>query len=94
VSPLGRYLLILAAMPADMATGAVLMLYGPLGPYTAGDVRAAGVIMLAGSDLVMTGVAVALTASLLAGRGKRTAPAADLAAYNARLASLEAPDTR
>jgi putative copper resistance protein D len=94
VPALGRYLLILAAMPADMATGAVLMLHGPLGPYTAGDVRAAGVIMLAGSDLIMTGLAVALAASLLTRRGKTTASPADLAAYNARLASLEAPDTR
>lgn len=93
VSALGRYLLILAAMPADMATGAVLMLHGPLGPYTAPDVRTAGVIMLAGSDLIMTGLAVTLAASLLTGRGKPTAPPADLAAYNARLASFEAPDT-
>jgi putative membrane protein len=60
VSVLGRYLLLLAAMPADMATGAILMLHGPLGPYGAADVHAAGIIMLAGSDLLMTGYAVAL----------------------------------
>lgn len=54
----------------------------------------AGIIMLAGSDLIMTGLAVAVAASLLTGRGKPTAPPADLAAYNARLASLEAPEAR
>jgi hypothetical protein len=37
-------------MPADIGTGAVLMLHGPIGPYGAADVHAAGVIMLAGSD--------------------------------------------
>ncbi len=95
VPVLGRYLLLLAAMPADIATGAVLMLHGPLGPYAAADVHAAGVIMLAGSDLVMTGLAVALAVVLVTGRGGRSAgPAADLAAYNAQLAALAAPKTQ
>jgi putative copper resistance protein D len=92
VSALGRYLLLLAAMAADIATGAVLMLHGPLGPYGAADVRAAGVIMLAGSDLVMTGLAVALAAAALTRRTRIAARPADLAAYNAYLASLETPD--
>jgi putative copper resistance protein D len=91
VSVLGRYLLLLAAMPADIATGAVLMLHGPLGPYGAADVRAAGVIMLAGSDLIMAGLAVALAAVLVTERAKSAATPAGLAAYNARLASLETP---
>ena len=92
---LGRYLLLLAAMPADIATGAVLMLHGPLGPYRAADVRAAGVIMLAGSDLIMAGLAVALAAVLVTRRARNTALAPDLGAYNAYLASLEArPETR
>jgi putative copper resistance protein D len=91
VSVLGRYLLLLVAMPADIATGAVLMLHGPLGPYGAADVRAAGVIMLAGSDLIMAGLAVALAAVLVTERAKSAATPADLAAYNARLTSLQTP---
>jgi cytochrome c oxidase assembly factor CtaG len=93
VPVLGRYLLLLAAMPADIATGTVLMLHGPLGPHGAADVRAAGVIMLAGSDLIMTGLAVALAAVLVTERAKSALPPADLAAYNARLASLETPES-
>jgi putative copper resistance protein D len=92
VSALGRYLLLLAAMPADIATGAVLMLHGPLGSYGGADVRAAGVIMLAGSDLIMTGLAVALAAAAVMRRTRHAARPADLAAYNAYLASLETPE--
>jgi putative copper resistance protein D len=92
VPALGRYLLLLAAMPADIATGAVFMLHGPLGPYGGADVRAAGVIMLAGGDLIMTGLAVWLAAAALARRTRHPARLADLAAYNAYLASLEAPE--
>jgi putative copper resistance protein D len=87
---LGRYLLLLAGMPADLVTGAVLMLRGPLGPYGAADVRAAGITMLAGGDLIMTGLAVALAVALLTGRARRV-KAEDLAGYNAFLASLETP---
>jgi putative copper resistance protein D len=97
LSPLGRYLLLLAAMPADMVTAAVLMLRGPLGDYGAGDVRAAGLIMVAGSELVMVAVAVALAVAVVRGRDgaarRGTEPtaesAADLSAYNAYLASLD-----
>ncbi len=91
--PLGRYLLLLAGMPADLVTGAVLMLRGPLGPFGAADVQTAGVIMLAGGDLVMTGLAAALTVALMRERVRRTASTADLAAYNAHLASLETRPT-
>jgi putative copper resistance protein D len=91
---LGRYLLLLAGMPADLVTGAVLMLRGPLGPYGAADVRAAGITMLAGGDLIMTGLAVALAAALLTERARRAAGAEDLAGYNAFLASLESPGRR
>lgn len=85
----GRYLLLLVAMPADMVTGAFLMLHGPLGPFAAADVRAAGVIMLAGSDLIMAGLATGLAAALVTRRARSTAAPADLTAYNAYLASLD-----
>lgn len=85
----GRYLLLLAGMPADLVTGAVLMLHGPIGPFAGADVRTAGVIMLAGGDLIMTGLAVVLSVALMRERTRRTVGPADLAAYNARLASLE-----
>ncbi|HEX9040875.1 MAG TPA: cytochrome c oxidase assembly protein [Trebonia sp.] len=86
---LGRYLLLLVAMPADIATGAVLMLHGPLGPFAAGDVRAAGVIMLAGSDLIMAGLAAGLATALVTRRARDRTAVPDLAAYNAFLASLD-----
>jgi cytochrome c oxidase assembly factor CtaG len=93
LQPLGRYVLLLAAMPADMVTGAALMLHGPLGQYGAGDVRAAGLIMVAGSELIMAAMAVALAVTLVRGRAaaaRRSGdPAADLSAYNALLASLD-----
>jgi cytochrome c oxidase assembly factor CtaG len=98
VGALGRYLLLLAAMPADIATGAVLMLRGPLYGYGGGDVRAGGLVMLAGSDLIMTALAVAVAVAVVRDRGGRRGwhgrqgqpadLAADLAAYNAYLASL------
>lgn len=100
VGALGRYLLLLAAMPADIATGAVLMLRGPLYGYGGGDVRAGGLVMLAGSDLIMTALAVAVAVAVVRDRGgRRGRPGrpgrpgteeqpADLAAYNAYLASL------
>ncbi len=86
---LGRYLLLLVAMPADIATGAVFMLHGPLGPFAAGDVRAAGVIMLAGSELVMAGLAAGLATALVTRRARDRTAVPDLAAYNAFLASLD-----
>ena len=92
-SVLSRYLLLLVAMPADLVTGAVLMLHGPLGSYGAADVRDAGVIMVAGGDLIMTGLAVALAAALVTERVRRAVQPADLAAYNTHLASLESQKT-
>jgi putative copper resistance protein D len=92
--PLGRYLLLLAAMPADIVTGAVLMLHGPLGRYGAGDVRTAGLIMVAGGELVMVGLAMALAVAVVRNTGARepdrAGAAGDLASYNAYLASLDA----
>jgi cytochrome c oxidase assembly factor CtaG len=85
----GRYLLLLAAMPADIVTGAVLMLSGPVAGYGAADVHDAGIVMLGGSELIMTALAVLLAVNLLsspAGREK----ASGLAEYNASLALLEA----
>ena len=49
--------------------------------------------MLAGSDLIMTGLAVVLAAALFTERVRRVSRPADLTAYNAYLASLEAPET-
>jgi len=93
LSALSRYLLLLVAMPADLVTGAVLMLHGPLGPYSAADVRDAGLIMIAGADLIMTGLAVALAVTLMTERARRAAQPTDLAAYNTHLASLESKKT-
>jgi cytochrome c oxidase assembly factor CtaG len=102
VPALGRYLLIVVAMPADIITGAVLMLHGRIGAYSAGDVRAGGLIMVAGGELIMTAIAVALAVVIVrdldgaARRARRAQPAlsgadpgADLTAYNAYLASLD-----
>jgi len=93
LSVFGRYLLLLVAMPADLVTGAVLMLHGPLGPYGAADVRDAGLVMVGGADLIMTGLAVALAAVLMTERARRAARPADLAAYNTHLASLDSQKT-
>lgn len=65
----GRYLLLLAAMPADIATGAALMLRWPLPGYSGAGVRDGGLVMLAGSDLIMTGLAVALAVAVVRERG-------------------------
>lgn len=92
-----RYLLLLAAMPADIATGAALMLHGPLSGYSGSGVRAGGLVMLAGSDLVMTGLAVVLAVAVVRERGRGGGArhgrrgrrgGTELAAYNAYLASL------
>jgi hypothetical protein len=81
-------------MPADVVTGAALMLARPLRGYAAADVHAAGVIMLAGSELIMTGLAALLAARLVRSPGgarQRRARQADstLKEYNSYLASLE-----
>jgi putative copper resistance protein D len=85
----GRYLLLLAAMPADIVTGAALMLAGPFGGYGAADVHAAGVIMLGGSELVMTALALLIAARLLRPPSAAREAGGGLTEYNASLALLE-----
>jgi cytochrome c oxidase assembly factor CtaG len=84
----GRYLLLVAAMPADIATGAFLMLSGPIGGYHVADVHDAGLIMLGGSELVMTALALLIAVTLLHSPAVAEA-AAGLKDYNAALARLE-----
>jgi putative copper resistance protein D len=92
-SLMGRYLLLLAAMPSDMVVGAAYMIAGPFGGYSAADVHVSGVVMLAGSDMIMTALAIVLAVGLA--RSLAPASAADgLAEYNAYLASLESGSGR
>jgi cytochrome c oxidase assembly factor CtaG len=92
-----RYVLLLTAMPADIVVGAFYMSDGPIGRYSAGDVHGAGLIMLAGGELIMTAFAMLLAAGMVrAPSDERTKPsggraraAATLEEYNDRLASLE-----
>src|SRR5690242_17415249 len=72
LSGMGRFLLLLAVMPVDLAVGAVLMLLPAVpfpaylragrawGPAPLADLHDGGLIMLAGSELIMTGLAIAL----------------------------------
>jgi hypothetical protein len=86
-------------MPADILTGALLMLHGRIGDFDTGDVHASGLIMVAGSELIMAALAVALAVTVVrdrAGAGERRGPAdpaadspAELTAYNAYLAALD-----
>jgi putative copper resistance protein D len=101
LTPFGRFLLVLATMPADTLVGVVLLLAshelfpayaregrGP-GPALVADLHQGGLIMLAGSDLVMTVIGVALAASLVRARdGSRAGRPGDLEAYNTYLAGL------
>ncbi|HEX8008653.1 MAG TPA: cytochrome c oxidase assembly protein [Trebonia sp.] len=94
-----RYLLLLAAMPADVVTGAAYLLARRFGDYGTADVHLSGLIMLAGSDVIMVALAALLAVGLVrspdlspASRGSRRAPV-KLEAYNAYLASLESPDS-
>ncbi|HEY1706171.1 MAG TPA: cytochrome c oxidase assembly protein [Trebonia sp.] len=86
---LGRYLLLLAAMPTDIITGAVLMLSGPLRGYPAPDVTAAGLIMVAGGEAIMAVLAMGLAVQLVRKPVPARPPDAQLTAYNTMLASLE-----
>ncbi len=88
-SVLARYLLLLAVMPADIVTGAALMLTRPFGGYSAADVHVAGLLMLAGSELIMTSLAVVLAANLVRSPVAGRQADSRLADYNAYLASLE-----
>lgn len=91
-----RYLLLFAAMPTDMVTGAAYLLARRFGNYSTADVHLSGLIMLAGSDVIMVGLAALLAIGLVRSanlsRASRRVPAG-LEAYNAYLASLE-PDSR
>lgn len=86
---LGRYLILLAAMPADIITGAVLMLSGPLRRYSAPDVSAAGLIMVAGGEAIMAALAMGLAAGLVRHPAPARPPDRQLTEYNAMLASLD-----
>jgi|tagenome__1003787_1003787.scaffolds.fasta_scaffold20923901_3 cytochrome c oxidase assembly factor CtaG len=89
-----RYLLLLAAMPADIATGAALLLVRPFGGFGAADVHVAGVIMVAGSELIMTTLAILLAVTLVRTPGTARETVSGLAHYNARLALLESKPPR
>jgi cytochrome c oxidase assembly factor CtaG len=97
LSLFARYLLLLVAMAADVVTGAAYLLARPFGGYSAVDVRLSGLIMLAGSDVIMVALAALLAIGMV--RSPELSPAArrtsaKLEAYNAYLASLESPDSR
>jgi putative copper resistance protein D len=99
VSVFGRYLLLLVTMPVDTLVGVVLMLaprelfpaYARAGrtwgPSLLTDLHQGGLVMFAGSDLIMAGLAVTLAAVLVRGSSRSGLPG-DLDAYNAHLASL------
>jgi cytochrome c oxidase assembly factor CtaG len=94
LSHFARYLLLLAAMPADMVTGAAYLLARPFGGYTATDVHLSGLIMLAGSDAITVALAALLAIGLVRAPDRSAVPGrarTGLEAYNAYLASLESP---
>jgi cytochrome c oxidase assembly factor CtaG len=102
---LGRYLLLLAAMPADTVVGVILMLVPrelfpayalagrTWGPSPVADLHQGGLIMFAGGDLIMAVLGVVLAAMFVReGDRPETGLLADLAAYNASLAALGGKD--
>jgi cytochrome c oxidase assembly factor CtaG len=101
----GRYLAMLIAMMADSLTGIVLTfqareVFPPYasagrtwGPSLVADLHAGGLVMLAGSDIAMTAIAVSLAARFLRDSRPASLPPgrdhhAALAAYNAYLGAL------
>lgn len=89
-------------MPVDTVVGVTLMLIPrelfpayaragrTWGPSLISDLHAGGLIMFAGSDLIMTVLAVVLAASFVRARDNSLAGVpGDLTAYNAYLATLE-----
>jgi putative copper resistance protein D len=86
----GRFLLLLVTMPVDTLVGVVLML-APHQLFPAyADLHRGGFVMLAGGDLIMTVLAVALAVSVVRDRGTpRGDIPGDLDAYNTYLASLD-----
>lgn len=103
LSGMGRFLLLLVVMPVDLAVGAALMSLPAVpfpaylragrawGPAPLADLHDGGLIMLAGSELIMTGLAIVLAFAFVRSHDRVSdLSATDLAAYNADLASLTA----
>jgi cytochrome c oxidase assembly factor CtaG len=101
VSGMGRFLLLLVVMPVDLAVGAALMSLPAVpfpaylrtgrtwGPAALADLHDGGLIMLAGSELIMTGLAILLAFDFVRSHDRASDRlAADLATYNAGLARL------
>lgn len=101
----GRYVMLIVGMQADTAVGVLLAIQGreifagyaaasPLpGLSRLADLRLGGTVMWVGSDLVMAVVALAIAASLVAGRSRSspaTREAALLVAHNAAIERLGA----
>ena len=104
LSAFARYLLLLVTMPVDTLVGVVLMLvprelfpaYARVdrtwGPGLVTDLHQGGLIMLAGGDLVMAVLAMALAVSFVrASGGSRSGLPDDLNAYNSHLGALGSP---
>ena len=101
LSTLSRYLMLLLTMPVDTLVGVTLMLLPrelfpayartgrTWGPGLVTDLHQGGLIMFAGSDLIMTVLAVTLAASFVRAPGRSpSARPAGLDRYNAMLAAL------
>jgi cytochrome c oxidase assembly factor CtaG len=88
----GRYLLLLGTMPVDTVVGVILMLAPPgmFPAYSGADLHRGGLVMFAGSDLIMAGLAIMLAVAFVRA-GERDRASGDLDAYNASLSSLRAP---
>jgi cytochrome c oxidase assembly factor CtaG len=98
LSLFARYLLLIAAMPADVVTGAAYLLARSFGGHSEADVHLSGLIMLAGSDVIMVALAGLLAVGLVRSgdpspASLRRSAAGKLEAYNAYLESLELPDS-
>lgn len=98
----GRYLLLLVTMPVDALVGAVLILAShelfpgyartgrTWGPGLVTDLHQGGLIMFAGSDLIMVALALILAVRFVrTGEAARAAVPEDLDAYNGSLAALD-----
>jgi putative copper resistance protein D len=83
----GRYLLLLGTMPVDTAVGVALMLapHRLFPGYAVADLHRGGLVMFAGSDLIMAALGIGLAIAFVRA-GER--PHGDLDAYNAYLAAL------
>lgn len=88
----GRYLLLLGTMPVDTVVGVTLMLAprGFFSAYSGDDLHRGGLVMFAGSDLIMTALGVLFAVAFVRAGDRPRAPA-DLDAYNAYLAALREP---